>query len=166
VWGVFPELTPVLSALKTSPDDMTEESMAVMERFVVLLYDRTSSLTKVNEARQQFISKRSRELDNIPPTRAALDQHVRRAVLEGRHVWGQTIEIIVQYFYGSDPSTPASASKSIHLEMAVSRSTLGVHRIVIFTYPAGYRICRISEKNPAGYWIFYQFEYLTYNIYL
>ena len=156
----------MLSALKTSPDDMTEESMAVMERFVVLLYDRTSSLTKVNEARQQFISKRSRELDNIPPTRAALDQHVRRAVLEGRHVWGQTIEIIVQYFYGSDPSTPASASKYIHLEMAVPGSTLGVHRIVIFTYPAGYRICRISEKNPAGYWIFYQFEYLTYNIYL
>ena len=24
-----------------------------------------------------------------------------------------------------------------------------------FYYPAGYWICRISEKNPAGYWIFY-----------
>ncbi|CAB4019733.1 Hypothetical predicted protein, partial [Paramuricea clavata] len=63
VWGIFPELTPVLSALKTSPEDITEESMAVLERFVVLLYDRTSSLAKVNEARQQLFSKRSRELD-------------------------------------------------------------------------------------------------------
>ena len=34
-----------------------------------------------------------------------------------------------------------------------------------FYYLAGYRICRISEKNLAGYRIFYQFEYLTYNIY-
>jgi hypothetical protein len=34
-----------------------------------------------------------------------------------------------------------------------------------FYYLAGYRICWISEKNPAGYRIFYQFEYLTYNIY-
>jgi hypothetical protein len=34
-----------------------------------------------------------------------------------------------------------------------------------FYYPAGYRICRISEKNRAGYRIFYQFEYLTYRPY-
>ena len=34
-----------------------------------------------------------------------------------------------------------------------------------FYYPARYRICRISEKNPTGYQIFYQFEYLTYNKY-
>jgi hypothetical protein len=34
-----------------------------------------------------------------------------------------------------------------------------------FYYLAGYRICRISEKNLASYRIFYQFEYLTYNIY-
>ena len=91
VWGVYPELTPVLSILKASPEDITEESMAVLERFVVLLYDRTSSVTKVNEARQQLFSKRSRELDSIPPTRAALDQHVKRAVLQGGHVWGQTL---------------------------------------------------------------------------
>jgi hypothetical protein len=83
-------MTPVLSALMTSPEDITEESMAGLERFVVLLYDRTSSLTKVNEARQQLFSKRSRELDSIPPTRAAFDQHVRRAVLQGGHVWGQS----------------------------------------------------------------------------
>ena len=82
VWGVYPELTPVLSILKASPEDITEESMAVLERFVVLLYGRTSSITKVNEARQQLFSKRLRELDSIPPTQAALEQHVKRAVLQ------------------------------------------------------------------------------------
>ena len=65
--------------------------MVVLERFVVLLYDRTSNLTKVNEARQELFSKKSRDLECIPPTRAALEQHDRRAVLQGGHVWGQTL---------------------------------------------------------------------------
>ena len=46
VWKVFPKLTPILRALKASPTEKTEEWMAVLERFVVLLYDRTSSLMK------------------------------------------------------------------------------------------------------------------------
>ena len=81
VWNVFPELTPVLCALKASPEIITEESLAVLERLVVLLYDRTSSLLKVNEARQELFCKKSREFDSIPPTKAALEQHIRRAVL-------------------------------------------------------------------------------------
>ena len=48
---MFPELTPVLRALEASPKDISEEHMAVIERFVILLYDRTSSLTSVHEAR-------------------------------------------------------------------------------------------------------------------
>ena len=54
VWNVFPELTPVLCALKASPEIITEESLAVLERFVVLLCVQTSSLLKVNEARQEL----------------------------------------------------------------------------------------------------------------
>ena len=90
-WMVFPELTPVLRNLKSSPANITDDSMDVSERFVVLLYDRTSSLTKVNEARQELFSKKSRNLDNIPPTRAALVQHTKRTVLQGGYVWGQTL---------------------------------------------------------------------------
>ena len=82
---------PVLCALKASPEIITEESLAVMERFVVLLYDRTSSLMKVNEARQEPFCKKSREFDSIPPTKGALGQHIRRAVLQGAHTWCQTL---------------------------------------------------------------------------
>ena len=91
VWNVFLELTPVLCALKASPEIITEESLAVLERFVVLLYDRTSSLLKVNKARQELFCKTSKEFDSIPPTKAALEQHIRRAVLQGAHTWGQTL---------------------------------------------------------------------------
>ena len=43
---VFPQMTPVLKVLKVSPQEMTGGCMVVLERFVVLIYDRTSSLTK------------------------------------------------------------------------------------------------------------------------
>ena len=85
VWNVFAKLTPVLCALKASPEIIKEESLAFLERFVVLLYDRTSSLLNVNEARQELFCKKSREFDSIPPTNAALEQLIRRAVLQGAH---------------------------------------------------------------------------------
>ena len=88
---MFPQLTPVLKVLKASPQEITEECMAVLERFVVLLYDRTSSFTKANKARQKLFSKRAKSLDNIPPTRASLEQHVKRAAFQGRYIWGQTL---------------------------------------------------------------------------
>ena len=91
VWKVFPELTAALGALKASPKEIPDECMAVLERFVVLLYNRTSSLTNVNEVRQELFSKKSRSLDSIPPSRASLEQHVKRAVFQGGYVWGQTL---------------------------------------------------------------------------
>lgn len=56
---------------------------------MVLLYDRTSNLTRVNEARQELFAKKSRTLDNIPPTQEALLQHTKRALLQGGFFWGQ-----------------------------------------------------------------------------
>lgn len=91
VWKVFPELTPVLRALAASPEAITEDHIAVIERFVVLLYDRTSNITSVNDARQELFSKKSRTLENIPPTRAALVNHIKRAVFQGGYIWEQTL---------------------------------------------------------------------------
>ena len=91
VCNVFPGLTLVLCALKALPEIIAEESLAILERFVVLLYDQTSSLSKVKEARQEPLCKKSREFDSIPPAKAALEQHVRRVVLQGVHTWGQTL---------------------------------------------------------------------------
>ena len=62
------------------PEEIHEQAMALIERFVVLLYNRTISQTTVNEERQELFSKGNRNLENIPPTQAALPQHTRRAV--------------------------------------------------------------------------------------
>ena len=73
------------------PTDVDETCMAVIERFVVLLYDRTSNLLDVNQARKELFSKKSRSIESIPPSKAALLQHTKRAVFQGAFVWGQSL---------------------------------------------------------------------------
>ena len=73
------------------PEDIDDTCVDVIERFVILLYDRMSSLSKVNEVRQELFSRKARSLSNISPTQASLQQHVKRAVFQGGFVWGQTL---------------------------------------------------------------------------
>lgn len=64
-----------------------------IERFIVLLYSRTSDQDKVNEARKQLFSQGGRAIENIPPTQAALLEHLKRATYQGGHVWGQALVV-------------------------------------------------------------------------
>ena len=45
-----------------------------IERFVVLLYDRTSETVCVNEARMELFVQKGRYIDHIPPESSALLQ--------------------------------------------------------------------------------------------
>ena len=56
---------------------------------MVLLYSRTSPIVAVNSVRKQLFGKR--KLENIPPLKAALLQHVKRASFQASHVWGQAL---------------------------------------------------------------------------
>ena len=51
VWNIYPALTNVLCRLRLMPEKVKDNSMAVIKRFVVLLYDRTSAIVEVNQAR-------------------------------------------------------------------------------------------------------------------
>jgi hypothetical protein len=50
---------------------ISEECIGHLERFVVLMYDKTSEKTKVDDARKQLFSQKGRSLDSIPPTRVS-----------------------------------------------------------------------------------------------
>ena len=65
--------------------------MKPLERFVILLYDRTSSLESVNQARKQLFTQKGRTIDGLPPTQTALTQHTKRAAYQAGHCWGQMI---------------------------------------------------------------------------
>jgi len=93
VWTALPDLTQVLIDLTTAPapvDEEFEDATQTIERFVILLYDRTNTSTDVNKACCKLFGRKN-NVQLIPPTSAALKQHVGRAVYQGGHVWGQAL---------------------------------------------------------------------------
>ena len=60
-----------------------------LERFVVLLYDCTSTEEGVNRERKQLFSKKSRAIVGLPSTLAGLIEHIKRAAYQAGHCWGQ-----------------------------------------------------------------------------
>ena len=90
-WTNTPELTETLATLTRDPHLITLESvhMQRIERFVVLMYSKGCGAEGVNEARYRLFTTGSRLLENIPPTQAALFQHVKRALLQASFYWSQ-----------------------------------------------------------------------------
>ena len=81
------------AVLRRAPLSVEElnNHMSTIERFVVLMCDRTSSRESVDEARQELFTHKGRAIELIPPTSAALFQHVKRAVFQAAYVWGQAL---------------------------------------------------------------------------
>jgi hypothetical protein len=90
-WKAYPDVTSAFMMLASPPCHITEEYMKVLERYVILLYDRTSDKFQVNDARKQLFSQKGKALESIPPTRAALVEHTKRASYQAGHCWGQAL---------------------------------------------------------------------------
>ena len=90
MWNAYDEVTPAFCALAATPETV-ENWLGPLERFVVLLYDRTSSQEFVNGARKQLFTQKGRAIDGLPPTQAALLQHTKRAAYQAGHCLAQTM---------------------------------------------------------------------------
>ena len=86
-WDLFDDVTRVFCALPVDPENIHTE-MPVLERFLVLLYHKTSRKLEVNESRFELFSAMNKQIDNIPSTAASLVEHTKRAVLQA-NVWYQ-----------------------------------------------------------------------------
>ena len=71
----------------------------VIERFVILMYERTSECMDVDEARKDLFPAKNGQIEKVPPTQAALLQHLKRAMYQGSICWGQALEL--------DPTMPS-----------------------------------------------------------
>ena len=58
---------------------------------MVLLYDRTSNFECVNQARKQLFTQKGRSIEGIPPSKAALIQHTKRATYQAGYRWGHVM---------------------------------------------------------------------------
>ena len=92
-WSSFPDVTKAFLELSSQPDPaQVTQCLPLLERFVVLLYDRTSNMTAVNAARKQLFSKKGRPMESLPPTQGALIQHTNRAVFQSGYVWFRSLQ--------------------------------------------------------------------------
>ncbi|KAG7161296.1 putative Glycosyl-transferase for dystroglycan-containing protein, partial [Homarus americanus] len=87
-WNAFPEVTTAFLSLASTPSEPPDGVLSTPERFIVL-YDRTSPCCDVNVLRKKLFSRKSRSMEPLSPTRAALEQHIKRAAYQAGHIWGQ-----------------------------------------------------------------------------
>ena len=91
-WQAFDYLSDALTNLVQTPtaDDISR-ALPSIERFIIIMCDRGSSETNVNNARQDLFTRKQRQIENIPPTQDALYQHMLRVGYQAGHVWGQSL---------------------------------------------------------------------------
>ncbi len=112
-WLAWPEITDSFATLSLPCTvNIPEDIILKLERFVVLMYCRTSDGVHFNTAWMTLFSQMSRNIENIPPTQAALDQHIKRLSYQSGHVWEQSLEVRPELpevnDWGWETSRPAS----------------------------------------------------------
>ena len=92
-WMNFPLLDSALMTLTSLPNNSNlEDCFSMLEKFVVLMYNSTSTSNTANEARKILFAKKGRSLECIPPTSDALFQHAKRALYQGGLCWGRSFQ--------------------------------------------------------------------------
>ena len=88
-WEKYPDVTEVMIKLTNDPNSIDEDPtlMPVLEKWTVMMYSKTCNKVTVNEARQSMFTHNLKSLENIPPTKGALYQHIKRTILVTAYIW-------------------------------------------------------------------------------
>ena len=94
-WETRKVFSEVTDAFNTSNHMSTKESitaaMSSVEQYVVFVYDRASTGATVDEAHRDLFTRKGRAIESIPPTSAALVQHVKQAACQAGYCWGHAL---------------------------------------------------------------------------
>ena len=90
-WNVFNEVSATFAKLSHNPSEIEESDLQTLEKYVVLMYDRSSITSSVDEARLDLFARKQRSYDLIPPSQNALKEHTKRAAYQAGHIWGQCV---------------------------------------------------------------------------
>ena len=91
-WDKFDDLANALQPIFFCPSKEEIESVfQIIERFVVLLYDRISMSSSINNCRKELFSEKGRLSDGIPPTKDAFLLHTYRAIYQASYCWSQSL---------------------------------------------------------------------------
>ena len=84
-WKCYPDVTDAFRHMADNPFcniDKEDEHFKLLERYTVVLYDKTSQVSSVNVARKEMFCQRSKCMETIPPTQSALLEHSKRAAYQ------------------------------------------------------------------------------------
>ena len=89
-WKIFRDVDDCFKQLSIGSCGIDDVHFKALQRFVVLMYDRSSPCQNVNQCRRILYTRRNRSIENIPPTADALLQHTLRAALQA-HIWTECL---------------------------------------------------------------------------
>ena len=94
VWDEMPQLTKTLKHIKDNPESLILESpnMTTIQSFIISSFNKNCDTDDVNEARQKMFTTGLKSLESHPPTKNALYQHLKRALLAGAFMWKHCLE--------------------------------------------------------------------------
>ena len=101
-WMAYPQATDVFLIEPFEEIETSTERFEIIERYVCILYNRTTAQTSINKLRELLFSKK--EFSMLPPIPAALLQHVRRSVYQSS-IWLKSLDCMI---HASDPSEECS----------------------------------------------------------
>ena len=84
-WQAYEHITDTLVYLADHPFehlDANNNHFMKIEQLIVIMYDRTSHLSSVNETTKEIFCQKNQSVDKIPPTQDALLQHTHRALYQ------------------------------------------------------------------------------------
>ena len=79
-WNSYPEVTQAFNYIAANPHTpvtIDAEHFRLLERYTVVLYDKTSDLQSVNEAQRKMFCQKNKTMEHIPPTQDALLQSLK-----------------------------------------------------------------------------------------
>ena len=65
-------------------DTLTDKDLAIIEQFVIRMYDKTCPVNNINQYRRILHTRTRRAIEGIPPTHNSLIQHIKQAMLQSR----------------------------------------------------------------------------------
>ena len=84
-WNCYPDVTQAFTYIALHPYsriNVDTSHFQLLERFTVILYEKTSELQHVDEARKEQFCQKGKTMERLPPTQDALLQHTKRAVYQ------------------------------------------------------------------------------------
>ena len=95
IWDKYPDISNIFLKIMLG-GELESNDIEIIERYVVLIYDKTNNSYSVNQCRFELFSVSNRNIENIPPTAAALLQHTKRSIFQA-NIWHQIFKKYIDY---------------------------------------------------------------------